>query len=270
MVCSRPFTARGSRALRRRASRYRSAALAPAGATSRPAASARSALASRPSRVASPAVGAAERTTGAGAGRRAVDGAYRPTHRSGAARAARPAASSHHFAPRTARARRAVARSAGPPILSTWRRHAASTNSRTRCSETGLCRNRCTEPSVIRAARPAWSSARPATMSTMSGNCACSRPASCPAEEVASAAMSSTTTPARCAMSAAARSISEPAAYTSCAGSATRLRVSRSLRSWVNASSCLPMSVSSGGTPPGGGVAAELCALVWDATAVTI
>src|SRR5256885_13327307 len=43
-----------------------------------------------------------------------------------------------------------------------------------------------------------------------------------------------------------ARSISEPAAYTSCAGSATCLRVWMSLRSWVKARSCLPMRVSGG------------------------
>src|ERR1700724_2691603 len=72
-------------------------------------------------------------------------------------------------------------------------------------------------------------------------------------------------------MSAAARSTSGGAWYTSGAGAATILRVSRSLRSWVNTRSGAPMSVSSGeATPEGGGVPAEGCALVWEATAVTI
>jgi len=96
-------------------------------------------------------------------------------------------------APRWARVGSAVVPS-GPPGPSAYRRQAASTNSRTRCSETGLCRKRCTEPSVIWAATAAWSSEPPATMSTMSGNCACSRAASCPVG-VASAATSRTTTP---------------------------------------------------------------------------
>ncbi len=50
------------------------------------------------------------------------------------------------------------------------RRHAASTNSRTRCSDAGLCRKRYTSPLLTWAVSADCSAAPPATMSTRSGN----------------------------------------------------------------------------------------------------
>ena len=62
---------------------------------------------------------------------------------------------------------------ARPALLlsSPWRRHAASTNSFTRCSESGLCRKRYTDPEAMRPASACCSAPPPTATSTRSGNC---------------------------------------------------------------------------------------------------
>ena len=170
MTCSRPLTARGSRAERRRASRYRSAAFSAGGATSAPVASAWSARSRSFSSAASSAAEVAAVPCVPAPGERMR---YQAT---GTARSSAATPTSHHGLPAGACGGGAARR---PLAASCCRRQPDSRNRRTRCSESGLCRKRCTEPSVICAASAPCSAAPPATISTRSGNCARRRAASC-------------------------------------------------------------------------------------------